>query len=44
MFYSHRDSLLSKYDYYILMGGFNAELSNNFVDNSCGVLEPKNTC
>ena len=30
------DSLSSKYDNYILMGDFNAELSNNFVDSFCG--------
>ena len=30
------DSLSSKYDNYILMGDFIAELSNNFVDNFCG--------
>ena len=30
------DSLSSKYDDYILMGNFAAELSNNFVDNFCG--------
>ena len=30
------DSLSSKYDYVILMGDFNADLSNNFVDSFCG--------
>ena len=30
------DCLSSKYDDYILMGVFNAELSNNFVDSFCG--------
>ena len=30
------DSLSTKYDDYILMGDFNAELSNNFVDSFCG--------
>ena len=44
MLYLHRYSLLSKYDCYILMGDFNSELSNNFVDKPYGVLEPKKTC
>ena len=30
------DSLSSKYDNYILMGDFNAKISNNFVDIFCG--------
>ena len=30
------NSLSSKYDDYILMGDFNAELSNNLVDSFCG--------
>ena len=36
------DSLSSKYDDYILMGDFNAELSNNFVDSFCGSCSLKN--
>ena len=35
------NSLSNKYDDYILMGDFNAELSNNFVDNFCGCYSLK---
>ena len=36
------DSLSCKYDNYILMGNFDAELSNDFVDNFCGSYKLKN--
>ena len=35
------DSFSSKYDDYILMGDFNTELSNNFVDSFCGSYSKK---
>ena len=36
------DSLSSKYEDHILMGEFNAELSNNFIDSFCGSYSLKN--
>ena len=36
------DSLSCKYDNYILMGNFDAELSNDFVDSFCGSYKLKN--